>query len=566
MVNSQKQEEIMCGIVAYVGEKYCESLLLSALSQLEYRGYDSAGIAIIKNDASLLRVRSKGNISNLINKLASYKEVGKIGIAHTRWATHGEANEANAHPHIDGEERFAVVQNGIINNYAELKAKLATVNFQSDTDTEVIPHLIAYYQKNLDVVSAIQRSIEDLEGDLAIAILSRDRPNELFVYSRNTPLIVGKSSDGYWCASDLVALNECDSYIRLPYGVLGRISSRKVEWLNGEVGKWHRMPAMDIKKQGYDSYMLKEIYEQPKVVAISAQWQPSHLLKGIKSINFIAAGSSWHAALIAQYVLEKNARIVTRVWTASEYVDAKPPLCACSMTIAISQSGETADVLKAIQWENERRKAQNRLYQAPIIAITNRKESTLAEYVNEIWPMNAGIEMAVAATKSFLSTVTMLYRLAGIKTSELLGLVEQMQKVLKEQTGKIESMAAQVVKYQQCIFLGRGIFWPIALEGALKLAEVGNVACVAYAAGEMKHGYMALLSADTLVVCLSCADHQIKEVEARGAHVLRFDFDGDCCSALISIIYLQLLSYKVAQLKCLDVDRPRHLAKSVTVS
>nr|YP_009968399.1 glucosamine-fructose-6-phosphate aminotransferase [Cyanidiococcus yangmingshanensis]QMX77500.1 glucosamine-fructose-6-phosphate aminotransferase [Cyanidiococcus yangmingshanensis]UNJ15902.1 glucosamine-fructose-6-phosphate aminotransferase [Cyanidioschyzonaceae sp. 3]WDB00409.1 L-glutamine-D-fructose-6-phosphate [Cyanidiococcus yangmingshanensis] len=555
----------MCGIVAYVGHQHCESILLLALSQLEYRGYDSAGLATIQTNGKLWRMRAKGNISNLTSKLTAYKQLGHIGIAHTRWATHGEANEHNAHPHIDHEARLAVVQNGIIHNYLYLKSKLKHVHFESNTDTEVIPHLIAHYQReyHLDVLNAIQRTIDDLEGDFALAILSVDAPNELFVYSRNTPLIIAKGEDGYWCASDLVALTACHSYWRLPYQVLTKISSQQVDLLGHEIPKWHIMPSLDLNKQGYDSYMLKEIYEQPNIIAISARWQPPYALKAIKSIQIIAAGSSWHAALMAQYVLEKHARIPTRVWVASEYIAAKPPLSACSMTIAISQSGETADVLKAMQWENQRRKWQNRLYQGKLVAITNRKESTLAQYVNEIWPMNAGIEMAVAATKSFVSTVIMFYRLAGIQTSYLLSLVEAIQQVFQHD---FKTMAARVAQFQQCIFMGKGLLWPIALEAALKLTEVANIASQAYAAGEMKHGYLALLCPETLVICLSCAEHQIQEVEARGAPVIRFDFAGDELHvSILTLISLQLLSYYVAQIKSLDVDRPRHLAKSVTV-
>jgi glucosamine--fructose-6-phosphate aminotransferase (isomerizing) len=578
----------MCGIVAYVGHQNCESILLSALSHLEYRGYDSAGMAFILKNQQLVRLRAKGNLFNLSDKLLKFQMMSsspihaQIGIAHTRWATHGEANEMNAHPHVDNEGRIAVVQNGIVHNYLAIKSRLSPkVKFESHTDTEVIAHLIAFYQneKGLDITNAIRNTINDLEGDLALAILSVNAPNEIFVYSRNTPLIIGKCSDGYWCASDLVALNACEKYMRLPNDTLAKISAAKIsaEKLARETqiteakweAKWHRMPVLNIQKQGYDSYMLKEVFEQPKIIANIARWDEAKVKgwkKGIKSVQLIAAGSSWHAALIGQYVLEKKARLTTRVWVASEYVKANPPLSACSLTLAISQSGETADVLNAVKWERKRRKEQNCLYQCPIIAITNRKESTLAQYVNEIWPMNVGVEMAVAATKSFVATLMMLYKLAGIKTEELLPLASEVEHVLRTESTRMREMAEQVIKFPLCIFMGRGLLWPIAMEASLKLTEVANLASLAYAAGEMKHGYLALLSQETLVICLSCADHQVEEIEARGASVMRLDLEGEQIHVAIkTLVCLQMLSYYAAKLKGLDVDRPRHLAKSVTV-
>jgi len=313
----------MCGIVAYVGYQHCESILLSALSHLEYRGYDSAGMAFILKNQQLVRLRAKGNLSNLSDKLLKFQMMSpspihaQIGIAHTRWATHGEANEINAHPHVDNEGRIAVVQNGIVHNYLAIKSRLSPkVKFESHTDTEVIAHLIAFYQneKGLDITNAIKNTINDLEGDLALAILSVNAPNEIFVYSRNTPLIIGKCSDGYWCASDLVALNACEKYMRLPNDMLAKISAEKlaIETQITEAkweAKWHTMPVLNIQKQGYDSYMLKEVFEQPKIIANIARWDEAKVKgwkKGIKSVQLIAAGSSWHAALMGQYVLEKK--------------------------------------------------------------------------------------------------------------------------------------------------------------------------------------------------------------------------------------------------------------------
>jgi glucosamine--fructose-6-phosphate aminotransferase (isomerizing) len=633
----------MCGIVGYIGTEAASGILLEGLRKLEYRGYDSAGIATIVQ-GEVHCVRAKGKLANLQGKLEGENNTSQIGIGHTRWATHGKPEEYNAHPHRDTEGRIAVVQNGIIENYRELRDALKATGcqFRSDTDTEVIPHLISQHLKQIStatgsasplaspLLEAVRRAVNELHGAFAIAVISADFPDELIVARQQAPLVIGFGQGEFYCASDTPALVPYTrAVLPLENGEIARLTP-----MGGEVYGFdgHRLkkaprtlnwnPVM-VEKQGFRHFMLKEIYEQPGVVRtaletyLTPDWLPSSgqspiqwdIPKGfygdVEQIQIVACGTSWHAALVGKYLLEQLAGVPTMVQYASEFRYAAPPMRPNTITIGVTQSGETADTLAALEMERLRRAERSPEFQARLLGITNRPESTLGHMVDHIIDTKAGIEIGVAATKTFVAQLMAFYFLAlelaferqALGVEQLDKIVEglrqlpaQIESVLESQERYIEELAHDFAETQDFIFLGRGINFPIALEGALKLKEISYIHAEGYPAGEMKHGPIALLDAKVPVVTIAMPGgvfekvlSNAQEARARDARLIGVTpmdeleaeetFDTlipvphveEVLSPIVAVIPLQLLSYHIASRRGLDVDQPRNLAKSVTV-
>lgn len=636
----------MCGIVGYIGTQAATEILLSGLEKLEYRGYDSAGIATV-SEGKLHCVRAKGKLYNLRDKLASVENAAQIGIGHTRWATHGKPEERNAHPHADMDRRVAVVQNGIVENYRELRQGLKAkgCEFSSQTDTEVIPNLIAEF---LSVSSpgdsplspslfldAVRHAVNQLTGAFAIAVLSADYPDELIVARQQAPLVIGFGQGEFFCASDTPALvSHTHTVLPLENGEIARLTPLGVEVYNfaGERLKKYpftlRWNPVQVEKQGFRHFMLKEIHEQPSVVRtcleayLNPDWHPqasenapgSHpinlglseaLFADLEMIQILACGTSWHASLIGKYLLEQLAGIPTVVQYASEFRYAPPPMTANTLTIGVTQSGETADTLAALGMEQQRRAGCEPKYQPRMLGITNRPESSLAHMVPQIINTHAGIEIGVAATKTFVAQLMAFYCLAldlaarktMLSPSRLADIIaglrqlpREIELVLETQESTIEELAREFSDTQDFIFVGRGINFPIALEGALKLKEISYIHAEGYPAGEMKHGPIALLDAKVPVVAIAVPGHlyekvlsNAQEAKARDARLIGVTpkdvpqateiFDDllavpvidELLSPILTVIPLQLLAYHIAALRGLDVDQPRNLAKSVTV-
>ncbi len=615
----------MCGIVGYIGDRPVNEVLLAGLRKLEYRGYDSAGIAVITCKGKLQRTRAKGKLVNLAEKLAELDgdQPAHIGIGHTRWATHGKPEEYNAHPHTDNQEQLAVVQNGIVENYHELRQELKSLGhkFVTDTDTEVIPHLIAEYLQKLTagetersiLFEAVRQAVNRLKGAFAIAVLHQNYPDELIAVRQQAPLIVGVGKGEFFCASDAPALlSYTNQIIVLENGDIARLTRAGVEVYNFH-GDRQRRPVqilswnpMMVEKQGFRHYMLKEIYEQPGVIrsGIAAFIDdnnqitlPLPAVQSVHNIQIVACGTSWHASLVGKYLLEQLAGIPTQVHYASEYRYAPPPKLEHTVVIGVTQSGETADTLAALDL------ARRQGYTC--IGITNRPESSIGRLADYILDTQAGIEIGVAATKTFLAQLLMFYllslSLAGHRQSlppsqinetvdQLRQLPAHMERILETQERYIEHLAHQFAHTKDFIYLGRGINFPIALEGALKLKEISYIHAEGYPAGEMKHGPIALLDADTPVVAIATPGivyekvlSNAQEAKARSAPLIgvapldsaiaqeTFDYllpiptVAEILSPMLTVIPLQLLAYHIAAHRGLDVDQPRNLAKSVTV-
>ncbi len=615
----------MCGIVGYIGDRLVNEVLLAGLRKLEYRGYDSAGIAVITCKGKLQRTRAKGKLVNLAEKLAELNgdQPAHIGIGHTRWATHGKPEEYNAHPHTDNQEQLAVVQNGIVENYHELRQELKSLGhkFVTDTDTEVIPHLIAEYLQKLTAgetersifFEAVRQAVNRLKGAFAIAVLHQNYPNELIAVRQQAPLIVGVGKGEFFCASDAPALlSYTNQIIALENGDIARLTRAGVEVYNFH-GDRQKRPVqilswnpMMVEKQGFRHYMLKEIYEQPGVIrsGIAAFIDDNNQIKlplpavqSVQNIQIVACGTSWHASLVGKYLLEQLAGIPTQVHYASEYRYAPPPKLEHTVVIGVTQSGETADTLAALDL------ARRQGYTC--IGITNRPESSIGRLADYILDTQAGIEIGVAATKTFLAQLLMFYllslSLAGHRQSlppsqinetvdQLRQLPAQIERILETQERYIEGLAHQFAHTRDFIYLGRGINFPIALEGALKLKEISYIHAEGYPAGEMKHGPIALLDADTPVVAIATPGivyekvlSNAQEAKARSAPLIgvapldsaiaqeTFDYllpiptVAEILSPMLTVIPLQLLAYHIAAHRGLDVDQPRNLAKSVTV-
>jgi glutamine---fructose-6-phosphate transaminase (isomerizing) len=628
----------MCGIVGYIGTQAASGILLEGLRKLEYRGYDSAGIATIL-DSEVHCVRAKGKLINLEEKLSGEDNPSKIGIGHTRWATHGKPEEYNAHPHMDNRKRVAVVQNGIIENYLELREALKSRGhqFYSDTDTEVIPHLIGEHLEKLEaqgedqpLLNAVRAAAQELHGAFALAVLCKDYPDELIVVRQQAPLVLGFGQGEFYCASDTPALVPYTrAVLPLENGELARMTELGVEVYNFEGQRLRKKPQtlnwnpVMVEKQGFRHFMLKEISEQPGVVRacleayLTPDWtaqssgspvrlglEPA-LLENLSNVQIVACGTSWHAGLVGKHLLEQLAQLPTAVQYASEFRYSPPPIVANTLTIGVTQSGETADTLAALENDQQRRGDRPPADQARLLGITNRTESSLGRLVDGIIDTQAGIEIGVAATKTFVAQLMAFYFLSlelayqrGTQTPQQLEqwvnglrqLPAQMETVLESQERYIEQLAHEFVDTQDFIFLGRGINFPIALEGALKLKEISYIHAEGYPAGEMKHGPIALLDAKVPVVAIAMPGSvfdkvlsNAQEARARDARLIGVSpmdeleakeiFDTllpvpqveELLSPVISVIPMQLLSYHIAALRGLDVDQPRNLAKSVTV-
>jgi len=594
----------MCGIVGYIGERQAKPILLNCLARLEYRGYDSCGIAVA---GGKLQVHKDAiRVGALQEKLPSHVE-GKIGIGHTRWATHGGPSKINAHPHCDCTGRITVVHNGIIYNFQQLRQQLAKEghNFASETDTEVIPHLIEKYFAG-DLEDAVVKTLAEVEGSYAIAVLMDGRP-ELVVARKDSPLIIGIGDGENFIASDVPAVLDYTS--RVVYLEDDDIAVvRKEDFQVKRKGKvvdrqshqvtWN---VEDAQKGGYEHFMLKEIHEQPKVIRDTIR---GHLTAGQaisdedifaegdgREIIILACGTSYHAALVGKYILEQQFKVPVRTEIASEF-GFTGQSSAQSRAVVITQSGETADALKAIK--------KLRSEGCPVTVITNVVGSSATRLADRVICTQAGPEISVAATKSYTAQLMALYWLAlplaridlrrkDRLITEMRQLPGKVQRILDDE-GKIAQHAAQIATYDHAFFIGRGINYPVALEGALKLKEISYIHAEGYPAGELKHGPFALLSSEAPVVAIVAPDNaydamltSIKEVKARNSPVLALVEEGDevveevadsviavpkvepLFSPVINTVVLQLLAYYAAKERGCPIDFPRNLAKSVTV-
>jgi glucosamine--fructose-6-phosphate aminotransferase (isomerizing) len=606
----------MCGIVGYVGHQDVASVLLDGLKHLEYRGYDSAGIAVLSNNMIEVR-RSKGKLSELEEMVKTQPVMGNIGLGHTRWATHGRPSEENAHPHRDCKNEIVVVHNGIVENYLFLKDELQARGhvFVSETDTEVFAHLIEEELTN-DLYLAVQRALKKVRGTYALGVLSLRNPGQIIAARNDSPLIVGLGKDEYFVASDVPAiLNHTRDVIFLDNGEMVVLNQDgvRITNLDGEEKKkavvkitWS---ATQAEKAGYRHFMLKEIFEQPTAIEDTLRTRlgednihleemelSSQQIEKIEKVVIIACGTSWHAGLVGKFIIEELVRIPVEVDIASEFRYRDPVISDKTLTIAISQSGETADTLSGIR--------QAKSNGSKIISICNVLGSSIPRESDGIIYTHAGPEIGVASTKAFTSQLTALYLLAiylgrekgtigGKKAKELINELRRLPhlvgNVLKEDE-KLKKLAHEFSHYKDFLYLGRGINYPIALEGALKLKEISYIHAEGYPAGEMKHGPIALIDEDMPVVIIAVHSKtyekilgNIEEVKARDGIVIALTTEGDTeitkkadhliyvphtmeiFSPILTIIPLQFLAYYIADRKGCDVDQPRNLAKSVTV-
>jgi glucosamine--fructose-6-phosphate aminotransferase (isomerizing) len=608
----------MCGIVGYIGHQNALPILIDGLKRLEYRGYDSSGIAY-KNGKGIEIYKTKGRIRELEQILPFPYEHANVGIGHTRWATHGAPSTINAHPHyIDG---VAVVHNGIIENYREIKSRLIAEGqtFSSETDTEVVPQLISWNMKRgRPLFESIVESISALKGSFALGIMSEDDPTTLYAVKKGSPLVVGYGEGEFFFASDIPAmLSHTKRFLFLDDGQICTITAAKVDiQYFGEQGPavkeqsivevdWS--PAM-AEKNGYPHFMLKEIHEQRRAVEDTLkEWNESSgklfedlnlTLKntfGLRRIHIAACGTSYHAALVGRYVIEELARIPVSVEIASEYRYMKPIIEHDTLFISITQSGETADTLAAQR--EAKCKGARTLTICNVVGSTASREADLVLYTR------AGPEIGVASTKTFTSQMAALCLLAiglalkrgrlmngelKVLMSQLLKIPELIEKVLKRNS-EMEALAATLINARDFLYIGRGINYPIALEGALKLKEISYIHAEGYPGGEMKHGSIALIDEGMPVVALAPMNSHfdkilsnIEEVRARGARVIAVTDEPEAIShkandvvvvpsahplfsAFVTVVPLQLLAYHIAVLRGCDVDQPRNLAKSVTV-
>lgn len=584
----------MCGIVGYVGDKEAAPIILNALKQLEYRGYDSAGIAVVNNEIST--IKDAGKIAEIEKKHDFFSLKGKTGVGHTRWATHGMPTKENAHPHFDCKGKIAIVHNGIIENYAELKKKLLKKGhkFRSDTDSEVIAHLIEENAKKGEFREAFVKTLRELEGSYAVAVI-HEGENKVYAARKGSPLVIGKGKEGMFCASDMPALLghtrdfvfvHDDEFVVMEgkrFELANVLSNRKVERKLTHVDWTSEM----AKKEGYPYFMQKEIAEQSYTVrnALNADVREAvSLLRKSEHIEVVGAGTSYYAGLVFKQLLQKFAKRRCNVVIASEFstfslVDRK------TLVVAISQSGETADTLVAVRSARKRG--------AKVLGITNVVGSTLTRESDACVYLGAGPEIAVVATKSFTSQLVVLYKcallLAGMekKLKEMAELAPILENIIGREN-EIELIASKLKGYEDFFFIGRSFAYPIAMEGALKLKEITYMHAEAYPAGELKHGPLSMLEEGVPVIAIAPTGEKmskmignIKECKARGAmvvgisdneHVLRearMKFKMPAVDELFApiayIVPLQLLAYHIAVMQGKDPDRPRNLAKSCTV-
>jgi len=610
----------MCGIVGAVAQRPVSEILLEGLRRLEYRGYDSAGVALITQGSKLKRVRSLGKVIALTNKLAAEPIEGKVGIAHTRWATHGKPAEHNAHPHFSGEE-LGLVHNGIIDNYLELRERLGSLGyvFSTETDTEVAAHLIHYHSQRTDsLLKGMISARQEFKGAYALAALSPTEPNTIIVARQGSPLIIGVGIGENFIASDIQAmLPVTNRFIYLENGDVARVNQYKIEIFDTEGNPVER-PIRESKAGDsstelgeYRHYMLKEIFEQPQAITATlegrlAQHQvlsclsgdkPMDILAQVEEIQIVACGTSYHAGLIARHWIESYTDLPCHVEVASEYRYRRQPKRKNLLLITISQSGETADTLAALE-----KMKQSKACLASL-TICNVLESSLTRESDMSLMTIAGPEIGVASTKAFTTQLAALQMLLGLLIQAKQGETEFSRQLvadlallpdLIEQVlalnPQIESLAERFIEKQHALFLGRGEQYPVALEGALKLKEISYIHAEAYPAGELKHGPLALVDSEMPVIAvapntalLEKLMSNLEVVRARGGelyvfacksanlipneqmHVLELPAVPELLAPIVYTVPLQLLAYHVAILKGTDVDKPRNLAKSVTV-
>ncbi|MEO1853565.1 glutamine--fructose-6-phosphate transaminase (isomerizing) [Chromohalobacter sp.] len=609
----------MCGIVGAVAARHVQEILLEGLRRLEYRGYDSAGMAVLSDDARLNRQRAVGKVAALEEKLEDNALKGNLGIAHTRWATHGRPSEQNAHPHQSGDS-LAVVHNGIIENHEALKGELEAQGyvFTSETDTEVIAHLLSReFTLAQDLLQAVQRSVALLEGAYALAVMHRAQPGVVIGARKGSPLVVGVGIGEAFLASDPLALLQVtDRFIYMQEGDVVRLSQGGSIELFDAGGERVERPAQIFEhgdgvtsKGGYRHFMLKEIHEQSQVIAATLEGRlgdhqvlvnsfgtdAEQLFRGVRQVHIIACGTSYHAGMVARYWIEKLAGVPTQVEVASEYRYREVVVPEGTLFVTLSQSGETADTLAALRF------AKQRDYRGSL-AICNVPGSSLVRESDLTLMTQAGPEIGVASTKAFTTQLVALMLLAlalgrvrgangehapivqGLR--ELPGVINQVLAL----DGEIERLSMAFAEKHHALFLGRGAHFPIAQEGALKLKEISYIHAEAYPAGELKHGPLALVDSEMPVIAVAPNDElleklksNLQEVRARGGelfvfadesirmetnehlHVLRVPAISEALAPIVYTIPLQLLAYHVAVLKGTDVDQPRNLAKSVTV-
>ena len=602
----------MCGIIGYIGNENSAPIIIDGLKKLEYRGYDSAGIAVFR-DNGFDMVKQKGRLAALEARLKDHPLQGRMGIGHTRWATHGEPSDVNSHPHLGSKNKIAVVHNGIIENYKQLKEQLEKkgISFVSQTDSEVIAQLAEYYYKG-NMMDTVVKVVNTLEGSYALGIMCVDEPDRLYAIKKDNPLIIGVSDGGNFIASDVPAILKHTNRIHyLNDKEIAVLESNTVQFFNMDKEMIQKpletitWSAVSAEKDGYPHFMLKEIMEQPRVLrdtiqSVANDGDNKHIIDNLPVSSFTkivitACGSAYNAGIVAKYVFERLCRITVEVELASEFRYKDAIIDEKTLVILISQSGETADTIAAM------REAKSR--GATTLSIVNVIGSTIAKETNYTLYTAAGPEIAVATTKAFSAQLALLYILA-VRFAGKLGKISQQHEdelfhevktipdkaaALLEQVDTIQRYASTCIGYKSIFFIGRNIDYAIALEGSLKLKEISYIHSEAYAGGELKHGTISLVEDNTLVVALSSCKtlypkilSNVEQVVSRGAKVL---FIGNCMteqsdeklsfihlpdinemfSPSLSVIVLQLFSYYVAANKGLDIDKPRNLAKSVTV-
>ncbi len=608
----------MCGIVGYIGKQEAAEVLIDGLRRLEYRGYDSAGIAVLKDGTIELR-RSVGKIRNLADTVGKNPAMGHLGVGHTRWATHGKPSEENAHPHRDCTGRLVVVHNGIIENYREIRQRLLETGHRmaSETDTEVIAHLVEEHFQG-DLEAAVRKALAEISGVYALVVVHSDCPESLVVARHGPPMVIGFGQGEMFAASDIPAvLHHTRRFLYLNDGEIGTMTRDGIRVTDLEGREIVRDPIVVpwdpilAEKGGYKHFMQKEIHEQPKALADTIRGRffedergisldgidlSDEFLTSLERCVLIACGTSWHAGLVGQFLLEELARIPTQVDYGSEFRYRNPIIGKNTLTLAISQSGETADTLAAIRECREKN--------ATILSICNVVGSMIPRESDAVLYTHAGPEIGVASTKAFTTQIICLLLLSiflgrrrGTLSPEraarllgsLLSLPQQVEEILKNEE-MIEELAGHFFHHKDFLYLGRGIHYPIALEGALKLKEISYIHAEGYPAGEMKHGPIALIVESMPVLVLAPKDSvyekilsNLEEVKARGGiviavtdqddpqlaektdHMIRIPATDPLLTPVLSTIPLQLLAYHVAVLKGTDVDQPRNLAKSVTV-
>ncbi len=611
----------MCGIVGYVGKEQAAPILLDGLSKLEYRGYDSAGIAVRDNASAIKIVKAKGRLKGLIEKTdAGHAVFGTCGIGHTRWATHGEPSETNAHPHTSDDGNVVGVHNGIIENYQELKAKLVKngYSFYSSTDTEVAVKLVDYYYKKYEhtPVDAINHAMVRIRGSYALAMMFEEYPNEIYVARKDSPMIIGIADGNCYIASDVPAILK---YTRNVYYIgnmeLGRLADGKATFYNLD-GDEIQKDLVEIKwdaeaaeKGGYEHFMMKEIHEQPKAILdtmnskikdgridLSDMGLSEEDIKNISQVFIVACGSAYHTGVVTQYVMEDLARIPVRVELASEFRYRKPILNKNDLVIVVSQSGETADTLAGLRLAKEQG--------VKTLGIVNVVGSSIAREADNVFYTLAGPEIAVATTKAYSAQLIAGYMLSvefarvrgEITEEQYTGYITELQTIpdkigrILEDKERIQWFAAKQANAQDIFFVGRGIDYAICLEGSLKLKEISYIHSEAYAAGELKHGTISLIEDGILVIGVLTQPElyektisNMVECKSRGASLMALTTVGNYSiedtaeftvyvpktdehfAASLAVVPLQLLGYYVSVARGLDVDKPRNLAKSVTV-